>query len=402
MYKTITQLSAILFCVILFTSCLKDNRIPIVSVEEDFSLPIPVDEALIQNWITDDVYIFPNSRDSILFLNAYDLNLKEKIWEVESILDKWKILEAELIKKRYLVSYSNKIISIFDTKTQEWESIKENDLIPDYRSANRGYSYSGGKLFGSLKKGASNSIIYSYDLRFKEVSIVYEYQSERGHHLSSIVFETDSNCEVDMYAVVSEKGDLDGDNFEERWKLLHIANEKLLDNFLILEDESSLYDFENRIELSNDLIAITTRKSVYIIKKRNGKIVTSRIYDSYFGSCQSRLIDDQLCILAGGLNTKLKIFNMDEKEWVVEKSLNPFYLNDIQIKDEYAIYTYSEYDDKVVSDLFVVNRYNNNSSKAENITDTAFSSPKYIPSLDQYIYHTNSRILWFDLEIEED
>jgi len=401
MLKTITQLSAILILIVLFTSCSKESDPPTtIRFENVHEIPIVVDQVGLTSWIVDDVYIYPIIRDSILYLNAYDVNLKEKIWELESVLDKNKLSGANMIDDKYLISYGDQTVTIFDIDTQEWTFIHENDLITNYKSHNAGYTYSRGKIYGSLRLDEFNSIIYCFDIKTEEVSVVYHSISDRPHLLTTIVFETDKESPIEMYAVATEFGDLENEDFMARWKLLHISGTKIVEDFVIKQDTTYLPKIENLIVFQDDLLAINGSASVYIINRNNGCIVSSYNFISLFGRCSTKLIDDQLFVLGG---TRLLAYSTNIKRWVFSNGYKTYDLSNIEVKDDFIFYSNTstyQLDSIQTSELHVRDRFYGSKPIVEDIEDILFSTPRYCESIDQYIYHTLTKIKWIDVVIE--
>jgi hypothetical protein len=393
--------------IFLTISCEKEQEVyedfTNLKVIEDSFVPLGVDDIMVTSWITDDLYIFPVFRDSVLLLRAYDINTSEKYWELESKFAMFDLYKCQMVDDRYLTLYAGTRLRVFDVYTQVWlPTLNEEEILPNFESKGNGFKYIDGKYYGSIFRRSDSSLaIYSFDVSSLEIEIVFEYHSNLASQITSIALETNASNEVEMYAVLNERGTIEQDGFVDKWKLLHLADGKVIDEFFIRRDTTDIPFVRNRIHQYDDLLVINNYQSVYIIDKNDGSVVTHQNYNSFFGQVQTKLVDNVLFIIGG---IRIESFDLATRGWGINWSPRPSNVNDIEINGELVTYGNTQYTLSYnpirYSTLRARNKLNNQGGEVEVKLDDVFSSPKYFPAIDKYLYHTPARLIWFDLKSE--
>ena len=409
MGKPIIQFTIALLLFATMISCGKQSNEEPISVEivEDSAIPLDIDFAFYESWTTEDLYIFPIVIDSILKLRAYDVNLKEIVWEINYQSHYYQQYKGQLHDERYLCYYYNEKISILDLTTLKWITIDENILIPGFVSAGNFYTYHEGKIYGFLNAENLYSIIYSFDLESYKTQIEYSYTMQDFEtSFTSVVVENGENGKLSIYAALNENNDNNVDGFKKRCKLLKIEDGEVAQEKIIEEFTETFYSFVTSMRLHRDNIILSGYQDrVYVIDKDSINVISQRDIFSNNRINNIDVIGNRLYVL-GFFEFEEFDFNLLTWQSYERHSYEqPSNLSDVQLEEDFLVYALTKIDYSnnydVDSNLKVINR-NNSVAVLKEMSDKTFSSPKYIPFLDQYIYHTHSRIIWFDLEIEED
>ncbi len=371
-----------------------------MEIVEEFELQLPTHEFIGVSWSIKDLYIFPMiNNNSVLKIRAYDVNIKELVWEVNAFANIDDFYKGKVHDDQYLSFYGADRVRILDINSMNWHEIYEDDILDNYRGSGNGITYFDGRFYGTLTGTNQILLVYSYDIISKQIQIEYEYQTDSFEAvMTGLYFEYDSANELNVFLSLYERRSNDVNDLQHRWKLLSLSDWELQDEFIFNEGArySAISDYST---LSyNQQLIININNNIFFYDKENREVTSQKEFSVFLGSTEVKINEDEMYVNDA---VQMYTYSFHTGVWETFDFEEPNTLSDLQFNNEYITYKvcHADYSMEidVYCDLFVYNTANETSFLFRDMPEDHFSSPKYYPQIDTYVYHSDSKIRWVDI-----